>query len=228
MPWHVPHPYHMSMDEPILDLEALQALTSPEEVARVQSLMDRMERDTDLMLFVEPGCQACPHQVRAVATVALASAHVGLEIVDVSLEPELAAQYEIRAVPTTVVDDELVMVGVIPAPELAWRLVERQGPEAEKMVFGALVGSGRHADAAERLADGRAADAFLELWGANGLEGRLALLHVVEQALLLDPALLEDLEPRLLTALEDELRSQDPDVADRAEDAAEALRELAR
>jgi len=210
----------------MLDLEALAALTTPEEVERVQELMDRMERDTDLTLFVEPGCQACPHQVRAVATLALASPHIGLEIVDVSQEPELAAQYEIRAVPTTVVDDELVMVGVIPAPELAWRLVELQSPAAEKMIFGGLVGSGRHADAAERLSDGRATEAFVEIWsGADGA-GRMALLRIVEEALLLDPTCLEALAPRLHAALAEDLQSEDPDVAEPAEDVADALHAL--
>jgi hypothetical protein len=216
------------MDEPILDLEGLQALTTPQEVEAVRGLMERMERDTELMLFVEPGCRACPHQVRAVATVTLASPHVALEIIDVSLEPELAAQYEIRAVPTTVVDDELVMVGVMPAQELAWRLVERQGPEAERLVFGALVGSGRHTDAAERLSDGRVTEVFLDLWAGNELEGRMALLHVAAEALLLDPTCLDELEPRMLAALEAELRDPDPDVAEPAEEAADALRELAR
>lgn len=190
------------MNEPTMDPEALAALTDPDEVQAAQGALKRLEKDTDILLFIAPGCPVCPHQVRSVATLALASPHIGLEIVDVSQERDLAMQYEIRNVPTTVVDDELVLVGMVPAPELAWRLLERQGPEAEKMVFASLVHSGRHADAAERLADGRATDAFLELWEGSSMEARVALMLVAEDALLYDPDGLNPLVGRLVAALE--------------------------
>ncbi len=190
------------MTEPILDLEALEELTEPEEVRAAERALEPLEKNTDILLFIAPGCPVCPRQVRSVATMALANPRIAVEIVDASREPELAARYEVRAVPTTVVDDELVMVGVVPAPELAWRLVERQGPDAEKMVFASLVESGRHADAAERLADGRATDAFLELWSRSTLESRMGLLLVAEEALLLDPDGLDDLVPALIAGLE--------------------------
>lgn len=191
------------MEEPIDDIEALEALTTQAEVEAVEVVLRRLENDTDILLFVRPGCAVCPHQLRSVATVTLASERIGLEIVDATEEPELAARYDVRAVPTTVVDDELVIVGVVPAQELAWRLVERQGPEAERLIFTGLVASGRHADAAERLADGRGAASFLALWGDGGTEARSALLEVAEQAHLLDPGSLSPLLPDLLAGLED-------------------------
>lgn len=186
------------------DIDVLGDLANPEEVRALQPTMETLEKETDLLLFVGPGCPVCPHQLRSVATVALASDRVGLEIVDASQEPELAAQYQIRAVPTTVVDDELIMVGVVPAAELARRLIERQGPEAGKMVFKGLVEAGRHADAAERLADGRGTAGFLELWSTSTMEGRMGLLLVAEEALLYDPEGqgLADLVPHLVAGLE--------------------------
>lgn len=192
------------MNEPTLDPEALEALTDPDEVRAVEGTLKRLEQDTDLMVFVAPGCPVCPHQVRSVATLAMASPRIGVEIVDISQERELATQYEIRNVPTTIVDDELVIVGMVPATELAWRLLERQGPEAEKMVFASLVQSGRHADAAERLADGRATEAFLELWERSTMEARVSLMLVAEDALLYDPDGLDPLVPSLIAALEGE------------------------
>ncbi len=183
------------MDDPNLELEALEALTNPAEVEAVKATLGKLTKDAELLLFIGQGCPACPHQVRSVATLALASPRISVEIVDVTVERELAAQYEVNAVPTTVVDDELIMVGVIPAGDLAWRLLEREGPEAEKMVFATLVEAGRISDAAGRLSDGRAAEAFMELWSRSTLESRMGLFLVAEEVLSWYPGALDDLAP---------------------------------
>jgi glutaredoxin len=192
------------MDEPILDLEALEALTNPAEVEALEAPLESLEGDTDILLFIGRGCPACPHQVRAVATLALASPKIAVEIVDVMAEPEMAEQYQITTVPTTVVDDELIIVGVVPAAEMVWRLMERQGPGAEKMIFAGLVHSGRHGDAAQRLADGRASEAFLELWSQSTLESRMGLFLVADEALHFGADALDALVPHLLAGLEGE------------------------
>ncbi len=200
-----------AMDEQHLDMEALEGLTNPAEVEAVAGTLEKLTKDTELLLFIAAGCPACPHQVRSVATLALASPRVSVEIVDAQQDPELSAQYEVTSVPTTVVDDELVMVGVIPAGELAWRLLEREGPEAEKVVFSALVESGRISDAAERLSDGRATEVFLELWSRSTLESRMGLFLVVDEALQWNPDSLQDLAPLLIEGLEgDGPITQDP------------------
>lgn len=199
------------MDDPNLELEALQGLTNPVEVEAVSGTLEKLTKDAELLLFIGPGCPACPHQVRSVATLALASPLVSVEIVDATQDQELATQYEISSVPTTIVNDELIMVGVIPAGELAWRLVEREGPDAENAVFAALVASGRHSDAAERLSDGRATEAFLDLWSQSTLESRMGLFLTAEEALLWNPEGLTDLVAPLIAGLGGEgPLSQDP------------------
>lgn len=186
-------------------------MTNPAEVEAVSRTLEKLTKDAELLLFIAQGCPACPHQVRSVATLALASPRVSVEIVDAQQDPELSAQYEISSVPTTIVDDELIMVGVIPATDLAWRLLERQGPEAEKVVFAALVESGRISDAAERLSDGRATKAFVELWSQSTLENRMGLFLVVEEALQWNPEGLNDLVAPLVQGLEgDGPLPQDP------------------
>ena len=203
--------YHDRMDEPTLDFETLEAMTDPEQVRALEEPLSHLEKDTDILLFMSPGCAVCPHQLRSVATVMLASERVGLEVVDTSMEPELAAQYEIRAVPTTVVDDELIMVGVIPPAELARRLIERQGPAAAKSVLVSLLRAGHVADAAERVADGRATDAFLELWEGGSPGQRLALKRVAQEALLYDP---DGLNPVIARVAEEPLEEPDDELED--------------
>jgi thiol-disulfide isomerase/thioredoxin len=190
------------MDTHTQEIDTLSELADPEEVRALEPTLAPLEKDTELLLFVTPGCPVCPHQLRSVATVALASDRIAFEIVDATREPDLAAQYQVSAVPTTVVDDELIMVGVVPAPELARRLIERQSPDSEKMVSTSLVEAGHHADAAERLADGRGTAGFLEMWVNSTMEGRMALLLVAEEALLYNPFGLADLVPALIAGLE--------------------------
>lgn len=189
------------MDETTQDLVELEELADPELARALEPTLQTLEKETELLLFVGAGCPVCPHQVRSAATVALASPNVVLDVVDAGQEPELAARYEVRSVPTTVVDDELIMMGVVQPGELALRLVERQGADAAKRVFLALLNAGRTTDAAERLADGRGTEAFLELWAQSDAEQRVLLLDVAEESLLYDPFGLAPLVPRLASLL---------------------------
>lgn len=190
------------MNDLPLDAEGLKALTDLEDVWAVAPTLERLNEDTDILLFIAPGCPVCPHQVRAAATVALASDRVTLEIVDVSQDPTLARRYEVRSVPTMVIDDELILTGLTRAATLAERLVERQGPGAETMLFASLVESGRHSAASERLADGHSVEAFAELWAESTLESRMGLMLVAEEALDRNPDALHDLVPHLVAGLQ--------------------------
>jgi glutaredoxin len=190
------------MSEPILDFEALEAMTNPAEVKALEEPLEKLSKDTDILLFIGPGCAACPHQIKAVATLTLASPKIAVEIVDATREPDFAAQYGIRSVPTTVVDDELIMVGVIPAPELALRILAQQGPDGDKVVFASLVESGRFSDAAAQIWDGQAIEAFGDLWSKSTLESRMNLFLVAEEALAVDAECLDSLIPLLITGLE--------------------------
>lgn len=194
-------PYHAAMDETTRDIGELEELADPELARALEQTLAALEKETELLLFVRPGCAVCPHQLRSAATVALASPNVVLDVVDAVQEPELAARYEVRSVPTTVVDDALIMVGVVPPGELALRLVERQGPDAARRVFRALLVAGHPTAVAERLADGRGTDAFLELWTQSDAGRRAVLLDVAEESLLYDPFGLAPLVPSLVAAL---------------------------
>lgn len=192
------------MSEPILDFEALEAMTNPEEVKALEGPLEKLEKDTDILLFISTSCPSCPHQVRSVATLTLASPRIAVEIVDANQEPDFAAQYGIRSVPTTVVDDELVLVGVIPASELALRILAKQGPDGDKVIFASLVESGRFADAAAHIWDGTAIETFAELWGKSTLEKRVNLFMVADTALKVDPECMDPMVPTLVAELNGE------------------------
>jgi thiol-disulfide isomerase/thioredoxin len=206
------------MNDATHDIETLDEVGDPELARALEPTLQTLEKETELLLFVSPGCAVCPHQLRSAATVAMASPNVVLEVIDAASEPELAARYEIASVPTTVVDDELIMVGVVRADELALRLVERQGPESARRVFRALAGGGHVTPAAERLADGRGAEAFLELWDEAGTDGRETLLRIAAESLMYDPFGLMPLAAPLVERLEGDgaIASDDDARADTA------------
>ncbi len=191
------------MSEPILDLEALEAMTNPAEVEALAGPMEKLEKETDILLFIAPGCTACPHQVRSVATLTLASPRIAVEIVDATQEPEFAAQYGVRSVPTTVVNDELIMVGVIPARELALRILAQQGPDADRVIFASLVEAGRFSEAAGHIWEGHGLKPFLELWSQSTMEQRVNLFMVAQEALVAEEACMDSLVPELIKGLED-------------------------
>lgn len=197
-----------------LDFEQLQAMVEPEVVEALEGPLSKLSRGVELLLFVAPGCPVCPHQVKTVAALTLASPLVAAEIVDVTREPELARQYDVAAVPTTVVDEELVVVGARPPLQMVELLLAREGPEGERAVLVSLLEAGRAEEVGERLLYGPDPEtswrAFAALWSRSGLQERVALTLAVEHAMELDADALAGMVPHLLAALEDGPLREDP------------------
>jgi hypothetical protein len=195
-------------------LETLAALMGATALGDLPDRLATVTEAVEILVFVAPGCPNCPHGVRAANAMAAANPHVTVTVVDAFHFGELAARYQVKSVPTTVVDRGLTLIGVKPEEELARHLVEREGPEAEKAVFISLVESGRFPAAAERLVEGRDIETFAELWSRSALESRIGLTLIAEEALDEDPAALNDLVPLLLPSLQADDPSRQGDTAD--------------
>lgn len=197
------------------DTADLEAMVDPSVVRALEGILAPLEKEVEILLFVAPGCSACPHQVRTVAALTLANPNISVEIVDATREPEFAAQYDVRSVPTTVVDDELILVGVKHPQAMAEILLAREGPGGEMALLASWVESGRVEDAGERLLYGpdpeAARQAFVDLWSRSTLQDRMGMTLVAEHALDLEPEGLDGTVPLLIKGLEGEgPLSQDP------------------
>jgi len=196
------------MNEYELDYEALEAMADPKAVEALQEPLSRLKKEVDILLFTSPGCTMCPHQVRTLATLTLASPLIVAEIVDVQQEPELARQYQVAAVPTTVVDDELVVVGVKHPIQMAEILLAREGPEGERALVTSFLETGRMEEAADRILygpdPGATLKAFLELWVGSTMQDRMALTLLAETVLDQNPEGMDGLVPPLLMGLQEE------------------------
>jgi glutaredoxin-like protein len=73
----------------------------------------RLKNRVSLTVFVMPTCPHCPVVARAAYRLAMASPHLSATVVEISEFPRLAQQYGIRAVPTTLLDDRVVITGAI-------------------------------------------------------------------------------------------------------------------
>jgi hypothetical protein len=195
-------------------LEALSAFAGATAGRSATIELAGLQRDTDIVVFVAPGCPNCPHGVRAAIALAVANHRITVTVVDAVQFTEQASRYHVRSVPTTVVDGVLTLIGVRSQHELARLISETQGARADLAVFASLVESGRIADASARLVDGSATAAFAELWSRSSLEGRIGLTLTAQQALEDDPLALDDLVPQLLTSLRAEDPARRGDTAD--------------
>lgn len=196
------------MTEYELDFEALEAMADTNMVQALEEPLANLKKEVDILLFISQGCAACPHQVKTLATLTLASPLIAAEIVDITQEPELARQYQISSVPTTIVDDELVVVGVKHPIQMAEILLAREGPEGERALLVSLLESGRMEEAADRILygpdPGATLQAFLQLWVQSTLQDRMALTLLAETVLDQNPEGMDGLLPPLLTGLQTE------------------------
>jgi len=168
----------------------------------------------EIVVFIAQGCPKCPHGVRAATALAAASPMVTVSVVDAGEFAELASRYQVRSVPTFVVNGDLTIVGVVTQEELIRHLVELQGPGAEDAIFVSLVKSGRLADATARLVDGRGIAAFAKLWNESMLESRIGLSLTAQNAIDESPDSLDSLVEQLLASLTTDDAARRGDTAD--------------
>lgn len=93
----------------------------------------KLRSDVSLRLFVMPHCTYSPLAIVTALRLALESAHVKLEVFDVSTFPETIQPYGIVATPQTVFDDQYAIPGVIDEAMLIEDLLTRaQGGEPSR------------------------------------------------------------------------------------------------
>lgn len=194
----------------LLDL-ARQPAPPSEEWA--QSLA-RLEQPADVMVFVSAACPNCAQAVRAAHQVALAGPRVTSTIVDAQRFEELAARFQVKSVPLTLVDGQLGTTGTVSPQELAARILARGDAEYGPRVFVSLVEMGRTADAARRILEGDGASELSSAWLGSAMSLRMGLMLVVEEVLEADGTALDGVVAELLPALDAEDAALRGDTAD--------------
>ena len=83
----------------------------------------KLKADVGLQVMVTPTCPYCPGLARAAFKLGLQSARLKVDVVEASEFPALVQRYGVRAVPTTVIDEKLVLPGAMDEATLVQQLM---------------------------------------------------------------------------------------------------------
>ena len=121
--------------EPFLDL--VKALTSGKVSLSSDSL--KILRDLNephlIQVLMTASCPFCAQMVGLINQLAAASPLITSWIVDVELFPEWVRQYQIKAVPATILGDEIFLSGVIQEKELVGWLEKLDSDDYSKQLY---------------------------------------------------------------------------------------------
>lgn len=81
---------------------------------KTRKRLRKLKKDVQLQVFVTPACPYCPQMARLAYHMALESPQITTEVIEAGEFPELSQRYQVRAVPTTVVDGSINFPGVVP------------------------------------------------------------------------------------------------------------------
>ena len=81
---------------------------------RIRKRLRKLKKDVRIQVFVTPACPHCPQMARLAYQVALESPRIRAEVIEANEFPELSQRYQVRGVPTTVIDDKMSFAGTVP------------------------------------------------------------------------------------------------------------------
>jgi len=172
-----------------------------------------IDTPAELLVFKAPGC---PHCAKAIANAGrLADEHptIRTRVVDVQEEVELATRFSVRSVPTTVLDQDLVWVGVVSIEDMKAAILSRGSDEYGARVLVSLIESGRMEDAVQHLLNDGVSH-FAVAWKTSTTSSRMGLMLCAEEALAASPDSLDRIVDDLLPTLESENGALRGDTAD--------------
>lgn len=168
----------------------------------------------ELLVFVSAACPHCAQAVRAAHQVALAAEQVTVVIVDAQRFEQLASEFQVRSVPTTLVDRELVLQGAVSPAELTERILSRGSADHGMRTLISLVEAGRFPDVARRILGANGAEELAHAWRRSALSLRMGLMLAAEEVLEEDGTALDGVVEDLLPALDAEDAGLRGDTAD--------------
>ncbi len=168
----------------------------------------------EMLLFVSTHCPNCPRAVRTVQALAGKLPNLAVHLFEAMHHTELAEEHGVRSVPTLLIDRELRYVGDLDEEKLS-SILRTEDPESllHEKVRQQIKG-GNALEAAKWIAGGGDASFLAPDLGKSTFEERIALLLALEEALEAAPRCLDRLVDPLLPYLETADASVRGDIAD--------------
>ena len=222
-------------DPPTIEMKSnLRYMALPggrEMVPFLQSLISRSRGETSLAertlstmanfitsvkveVMISPTCPHCPTVVGLLNQLAMTSTYVEVTIIDITLFTQFAQKYNIRAVPTLVIDGQEQLVGTVSEDLLVDKLTNQSPATFHPDSFKKIVKEG-DADklAGMMVADGDVYTAALELLADPDWSVRMGMMVVLEEVAMVSSDLVQRVYPYVVDLLDHGDANQRGDMA---------------
>ncbi len=95
--------------EGIVDASKGKVDLAPETTRRLKKL----KQNVAIQVLVTPTCPHCPVVARAAHKMALESPHIQADVIEIGEFPRLSQRYQVRGVPTTILNEQTLVVGAM-------------------------------------------------------------------------------------------------------------------
>ena len=222
-------------DPPTIEMKSnLRYMALPggrEMVPFLQSLISRSRGETSLAertlstmanfitsvkveVMISPTCPHCPTVVGLLNQLAMTSTYLEVTIIDITLFAQFAQKYNIRAVPTLVIDGQEQLVGTVSEDLLVDKLTNQSPATFHPDSFKKIVKEG-DADklAGMMVADGDVYTAALELLADPDWSVRMGMMVVLEEVAMVSSDLVQRVYPYVVDLLDHGDANQRGDMA---------------
>lgn len=154
---------------------------SPRLKTRLNNRLDQLQLPVSLDLYVARQCPHCPLVFSRLLPMAKANKLLRLNVIDAGLFPETAAKYQVRAVPTVIMEEQFRWTGVVDPEEILDLAIQRNPVKLSPASLRQFMDGGRALQAARMMIDhGSIFPALIDLLTDEKWPTRLAAMVVVE------------------------------------------------
>jgi thiol-disulfide isomerase/thioredoxin len=164
----------------------------------------------EIKVFVSPFCPHCAKVIENVNSLAVENPNVKVEIIDVSVYPELAEKYGITSAPTTIINDSVRLIGYISKEEVV-KWIEKA--EDKKEYFVKLIKDGRLDELLDSIKDENNLGVVVDLLAYNDFMVRLGAMVVLEEVFKSNPSIVKAVKDKIRKLLKHDDKRIVQDVA---------------
>jgi len=164
----------------------------------------------EIKVFVSPFCPHCAKVIENVNSLAVENPNVKVEIVDVSVYPELAEKYGITSAPTTIINDSVRLIGYISKEEVV-KWIEKA--EDKKEYFVKLIRDGRLDEIVDLIRNENDLGIVVDLLAYNDFMVRLGAMVVLEEVFKSNPSIVKAVKDKIRKLLKHDDKRIVQDVA---------------
>jgi len=175
---------------------------------------DAGSHPAELTLFVANECPNCPRAVRILHSLAIDLPHLSVHLFEATLWPELAQKNEIKSVPTLLVGEKLRFVGELKKEKISPFLTVEDPDAVHQEYIRQCIRDGKALEAGPMITEVDDPCFLLEDLQNSTFQDRVGLLLALDEAMEIRPDCLEPLVKGLLPTLDSEDAALRGDIAD--------------